>query len=144
MTVSERIFKIIDEENMTQKEISEKTGIPQSTISDWRKKNTNPASDKILIICEVLKVTATILPSESTTNAHTVVSCSIEPSSPSSTSELENDDTEPMPALYVTGAGSVFVSVESSAGAFEQPLKTNKTATNTSKNFFILIFLRIK
>ena len=57
MTVSERIFKIIDEENMTQKEFSEKTGIPQSTISDWRKKNTNPASDKILIICEVLKVT---------------------------------------------------------------------------------------
>ena len=57
MTVSERIFKIIDEENMTQKEFSEKTGIPQSTISDWRKKNTNPASDKILIICEALKVT---------------------------------------------------------------------------------------
>lgn len=27
MTVSERIFKIIDEENMTQKEFSEKTGI---------------------------------------------------------------------------------------------------------------------
>lgn len=57
MTVSERIFKIIDEEKMTQKEFSEKTGIPQSTISDWRKKNTNPSSDKILIICEVLKVT---------------------------------------------------------------------------------------
>ena len=57
MTISERIFKILDEEKMSQKEFSERTGIPQSTVSDWRKKNTNPASDKILIICEVLKVT---------------------------------------------------------------------------------------
>ncbi|MGN1158244.1 MAG: helix-turn-helix domain-containing protein [Agathobacter sp.] len=57
MTISEKIFKILDEEKMSQKDFSMKTGIPQSTISDWRKKNTNPASDKILIICEVLKVT---------------------------------------------------------------------------------------
>jgi len=57
MTVSQRIFTILDEKKMTQKEFSEKTGIPQSTISDWRKKNTNPASDKILIICETLGVT---------------------------------------------------------------------------------------
>ena len=57
MTVSQRIFKILEERKMTQKEFSEKTGIPQSTISDWRKKNTNPASDKILIICNVLDVT---------------------------------------------------------------------------------------
>lgn len=57
MTVSQRIFKILDERNMTQKEFSERTGIPQSTVSDWRKKNTNPASDKILIICETLNVT---------------------------------------------------------------------------------------
>ena len=57
----EKVGKFIKEirvkNNLTQKEFSEKTGIPQSTISDWRKKNTNPASDKILIICEVLKVT---------------------------------------------------------------------------------------
>ena len=57
MTVSQRIFRILDERHMTQKEFSERTGIPQSTISDWRKKNTNPASDKILIICETLHVT---------------------------------------------------------------------------------------
>ena len=57
MTVSERIFKILDERKITQKEFSKRTGIPQSTISDWRKKKTNPASDKILIICETLNVT---------------------------------------------------------------------------------------
>ncbi len=57
MTVSERILRLIDESNITQKEFSEKTGIPQSTISDWRKKATNPSSDKILIICKTLDVT---------------------------------------------------------------------------------------
>lgn len=57
MTISEKIFKILDEEKISQKEFSVRTGIPQSTISDWRKKNTNPASDKILIICEALGVT---------------------------------------------------------------------------------------
>lgn len=57
MTISQRVFKLLDEMHMTQKKFSERTGIPQSTISDWRKKNTNPASDKILIICEVLGVT---------------------------------------------------------------------------------------
>lgn len=29
----------------------------ESSISDWKKKRTNPSSDKILIICEVLGVT---------------------------------------------------------------------------------------
>ncbi|QFJ53931.1 helix-turn-helix domain-containing protein [Pseudobutyrivibrio xylanivorans] len=57
MTVSERILRLIDESNLTQKEFSERTGIPQSTISDWRKKATNPSSDKILIICKTLNVT---------------------------------------------------------------------------------------
>ena len=56
MTISQRIFRILEERKMTQKEFSEKTGIPQSTISDWRKKNTNPASDKILIICDTLRM----------------------------------------------------------------------------------------
>lgn len=56
MTISQKIFDIIDERGMSQKDFSEATGIPQSTISDWRKKNTNPASDKILVICDVLDV----------------------------------------------------------------------------------------
>lgn len=42
---------------MTQKEFSEKTGIATTTISDWRKKNTNPGYDKILLICAALEVT---------------------------------------------------------------------------------------
>ena len=57
MTISERIFELIKERGMSQKEFSERTGIAQSSISDWKRKKTNPVSEKILIICEVLGVT---------------------------------------------------------------------------------------
>ena len=55
-TISDRIFELLKERNMSQKEFAQKTGIAESTISDWKKKKTNPVSDKILIICEVLGV----------------------------------------------------------------------------------------
>lgn len=57
MTISERIFALMQEKNMSQKEFAEKTGIAQSSISDWKRKKTNPTSDKILLICNVLDVT---------------------------------------------------------------------------------------
>lgn len=50
-------FELILRNGVTQKEFSEETGISQSTISDWKRKGTNPSADKILKICEVLKVT---------------------------------------------------------------------------------------
>ena len=57
MTIRDRIFDKLAELNMTQKDFSDKTGIPQTTVSDWRKKRTNPTAEKILIICKVLNVT---------------------------------------------------------------------------------------
>lgn len=57
MLIRDRIFSKLEEKGMTQKSFSEKTGIPQSTISDWRKKKTNPTAEKIMIICKVLDVT---------------------------------------------------------------------------------------
>ena len=54
MTISERIFQRMEEKKLTQKEFSQATGISQSTICDWRRKGTNPASDKIMIICHCL------------------------------------------------------------------------------------------
>ena len=56
MGVSENFFKLLKERGMTQKEFSKKSGIPESTISDWKRKGNTPASDKISIICEVLEV----------------------------------------------------------------------------------------
>ena len=57
MLVSQRIFKIMDEKGITQKELAEQVGIGQSTISDWRRKKTDPASSKIMKIAKALGVT---------------------------------------------------------------------------------------
>lgn len=56
MTISDRIFEKMKEQSMSQKEFAEATGILQSTISEWKKKGTNPTSDKIMKICQVLRV----------------------------------------------------------------------------------------
>ncbi|MCR5195565.1 MAG: helix-turn-helix transcriptional regulator [Pseudobutyrivibrio sp.] len=56
MIISERIFKLMEEKGMTQLEFSARTGIAQSTISDWKRKKTNPAADKIMSICDALDV----------------------------------------------------------------------------------------
>ena len=57
MIISEKIFELIKERGMNQKEFALATGISQSTISDWKTKKTNPAADKIMVICDVLGVT---------------------------------------------------------------------------------------
>ena len=54
MLISERIYQYMSEKGISQKEFSSRTGISQSTISDWKRKGTNPSADKIMIICEVL------------------------------------------------------------------------------------------
>ncbi len=56
MTISDRIFEKLKQIEMSQKTFSEKTGISQSTISEWKSKKTNPTSEKIMIICNVLSV----------------------------------------------------------------------------------------
>ena len=57
MNVKDRIFQKIEEYGMTQKEFAERAGIAQSTVSDWRKKGTNPTTEKVMAICKVLDVT---------------------------------------------------------------------------------------
>lgn len=57
MTVSDNIFHILEEKNISQKTLAERTGIPQSTISDWKHKRVNPGADKILILSDALGVT---------------------------------------------------------------------------------------
>ncbi len=56
MIISERIFNMLKERELSQKQFSGLTGISQSTISDWKTKKTNPASDKIMVICDVLQI----------------------------------------------------------------------------------------
>lgn len=57
MIISERIFKLLEDKNMTQGEFAKRTGISNSTISDWKRKKTNPSADKIMDICYAIDVT---------------------------------------------------------------------------------------
>lgn len=56
MTIGERVLQLTHERGMTQKEFSEKTGIPQSTLSSWKGKKQNPSIDKLKVICDTLHV----------------------------------------------------------------------------------------
>lgn len=56
MTIGERVFQILDEIHMSQAEFSRRTGIPTTTISDWKHKGQVPGADKIMIICKTLGV----------------------------------------------------------------------------------------
>ena len=56
MTISERLFSIMQEKNISMPELARRTGISRHTIYDWQKKNTNPGADKIMVICEALRV----------------------------------------------------------------------------------------
>jgi len=57
MIISERIFKILKDKNMSQHAFAQKAGLASSTISDWKTKKTNPSADKIMDICMVLEIT---------------------------------------------------------------------------------------
>ena len=54
MNIYEKIFARLEELHMSQIELSRRTGIATSTISDWRKKEINPQADKLVIICKAL------------------------------------------------------------------------------------------
>jgi len=54
--IGKRIFALMKEKNITQKELSIKTGIGQSTISDWQTKGTDPRACNLIAIAEALEV----------------------------------------------------------------------------------------
>ena len=56
MNIYEKIFTRLEELHMSQIELSRRTGIATSTISDWRKKKINPQADKLVAICKALNM----------------------------------------------------------------------------------------
>lgn len=56
MTISQRIFYLLKEQNKKQNQLSEFTGISTSTISAWNKRGTNPAAENIPIIAKFFNV----------------------------------------------------------------------------------------
>ena len=61
MTIRERIFQIMKEKQMTQKEFAKLAKIPESTISDWKKKGNTPSAEKLIDISTTLGVPVTEL-----------------------------------------------------------------------------------
>ena len=57
MIISERMFYMREKKNRAQLELSKRTGIATSNISDWKKKKTNPKADCLLSICDALEIT---------------------------------------------------------------------------------------
>lgn len=56
MTISQRIFLLLKEKKLKQKDLALKTGISESAVSDWKKKGTNPAAENISAIADFLNV----------------------------------------------------------------------------------------
>lgn len=56
MTITQRIFEIMDAKHISQITLSEQTGISTSAISAWRRKNAYPTAEKIPKIAECLGV----------------------------------------------------------------------------------------
>ena len=61
MTINERIFNLLKEKKHTQKYFSQKTGIPETTISTWKKRNTDPAAHFLFDIANFLDVSLEFL-----------------------------------------------------------------------------------
>ena len=56
MTISQRIFALLKEKGLKQKQLAEYTGISTSAISAWSKKNTSPAAESLSAIADFLGV----------------------------------------------------------------------------------------
>lgn len=55
--ITTRIFQLLKEKNLSQKEFAKQTGIAEASISDWKRKGTNPSAGKIMDICNCLEIT---------------------------------------------------------------------------------------
>lgn len=57
MNITEKMFNIMQEKNIKPTQLARKLGIKISVISSWKSRNTNPPSEYILPICELLDIT---------------------------------------------------------------------------------------
>lgn len=61
MTISQRIFALLKEKKLKQKDLALSTGVSEQAISDWKKKGTNPSAEYISAIADFLKVSTDYL-----------------------------------------------------------------------------------
>ena len=67
MRISDRIFTLMKDQGMSQKEFAKRTGIAESTISDWKRKQLNPGADKLTVVAKALGVSVNRLLTDSDT-----------------------------------------------------------------------------
>ncbi len=61
MTISQRVFYLLDKQGKKQNELSRFTGISTSTISAWNKRGTDPAANTISTIADFFGVSTNYL-----------------------------------------------------------------------------------
>ena len=61
MTISERIFYLLDKKKKSQKELADAINVSLSTVNAWKIRGSLPSADKIHSIAEFLGVTADYL-----------------------------------------------------------------------------------
>lgn len=57
-SIMDKIFELLTEKGISQKELSDLTGISTSAISDWKHKGATPSAYNVKRICEALNVDA--------------------------------------------------------------------------------------
>lgn len=57
MTVLERILQLKEQRGWTEYRLSEESGIAQTTISSWFRKNVNPSISSLESICKAFNIT---------------------------------------------------------------------------------------
>lgn len=78
MTISQRMFKIMDDKRLTQKELSRKLDIAQSTISSWKSNNTSPPPEFLMSISDFLGITVEYLLSGRDSDNQKITEASVE------------------------------------------------------------------
>lgn len=61
MTISERIFNVLQKTGKKQADLAKYAGVRSNTVSDWKNKNINPSADLIPKIAEFLGVSCDYL-----------------------------------------------------------------------------------
>ena len=56
MTICERMFQLMSEKNIKNRDLAVKLGVRDSVICNWKTRNTDPPSTYLLPICEILGV----------------------------------------------------------------------------------------
>ena len=65
MTISQKLFMILDKKHISQKSLADSIGVPASTVSAWKNNNSSPPIEKLIDISKVLDVPVDVMLVES-------------------------------------------------------------------------------